>query len=79
LVKRSNISATSSRASVDGLARDAERLGDVGPGPPLAQRALDLGVLDLVREPPQSDDRGEAVGRVLRDLVFGADRHCCQP
>ena len=50
---------------VDRLPGDAERLGDLRPRPPVAQRALDLGVLHAVGEAAERDDGGEAVGGAL--------------
>ena len=52
---------------VDGLARDAKRLGDLRPCPALAKRTLDGGVLDAVSQPPQGANRGKRIGRILRD------------
>ena len=52
---------------VDGLARDAKRLGDLRPCPALAKRTLDSGVLDAVSQPPQGANRGKRIGRILRD------------
>jgi len=50
---------------VDGLPRHAERLGDLRPRPAVAQRALDLGVLDAVGEAAQGADGGKSVGGIL--------------
>jgi hypothetical protein len=49
---------------VDGLAGHAQRLGDERPRPSVAQRALDLGVLEAVGEATEGDDGGESVGGV---------------
>src|SRR3954452_5002927 len=75
-VKRSNMATPRSHAQgaealgvllVDGLAADPERRGDLGPRPALAHRPLDLPRLQPVREAPERDDRGEALGGVPRD------------
>src|SRR5262249_60221469 len=48
---------------VHGLAREAEGLGDLRPGPPVAQGALDRGVFELLQEFPQRDDGRQTVSR----------------
>jgi len=48
---------------VHGLASEAEGFGDLRPGPPVAQGALDRGVFELLQEFPQRDDSREAVSR----------------
>ena len=47
---------------MDGLAGDAEGLGDLAPAPAGTQGLLDLSGLEQVGEAAQGDDGGEAVG-----------------
>ena len=61
----SNISQSPRVLLVNGLPRDAERLGDLGPRPPVPEGALDLAVLHAVGEAAERDDGGEAVGGAL--------------
>ena len=63
---------------VCGLPADAERLGDLRPGPSLVDRARDGVVLQLVGESPQGHHGGQCIGRVVRPRVgrFAAPR--CQ-
>ena len=63
---------------VHGLARDAERLGDLRPAPAGAHRALDGGVFETVGELTQRDDGGEVVGFGVRWDPGGAGS-CKQP
>ena len=60
---------------VDGLARDAKRLGDLRPCPALAKRTLDSGVLDAVSQPPQGANRSKGVGRILRNVCGQNGNH----
>ena len=53
---------------VNGLARHAQRLGDLRPGPALSQGTLNLGVLDAIRKAPQRDDGGQRIGGIGREL-----------
>ena len=73
-MKRSNIIAPELHARGDqplgvllvyGLARHAERLGDLGPAPAGAHRALDLRGLQPLGQAPQRHHGGQPVGRVL--------------
>jgi hypothetical protein len=50
---------------VNGLARNSKRLGDLGPRPACAHRALYLGVLHLVCDRSQRGSRCQAVGRAV--------------
>jgi len=50
---------------VNRLPRDSQCLGDLRPGPAGAHRALDLGVLHLVRDRSQRGSRRQAVGRAV--------------
>ena len=53
------------RALVDGLARDAERLGHLRPRPAAEHRAFDGRVFDAVGQAPERADGGERIGRVF--------------
>lgn len=48
-----------------GLLGDAERIGDLAPGPALADRLLYGASFQLVGQAAQSDHRSEGCGRVV--------------
>jgi len=56
---------------VDGLTRYSQRFGDLGPGPPGAHRALDLGVLEAVGHGSEGSRGREAVGGAAERRRFG--------
>lgn len=58
---------------VDGLTRDAERLGDVGPRPTVDDRLLDGGILDAIRQSAQGADGRERIGWVVGERGLGGN------
>jgi hypothetical protein len=54
------------------LARHAQRLGDLLPGPPLVNRAFHRLALHAVRETSEADDCRDGSGRVFRGCRHGA-------